>query len=218
VAEYFEIEDERAPKIQYQAIANQLFTDRKDRKQHLVPFLGAGASLGPFPEWAEPPVSYPEQARVQHALDELGFNRQAKDPSVPIARREAGADRSVLSVMYDVFQRVVVFYDNYTVDIVNGDGKQATNLSFNLEPRKRAAFGVATEDARAFAFADDAGHVSIWFPAEGAASKSASRTDLQLPQPLVALSFARDGKRLAVLDRDGVVRLYAPSERAVPKP
>jgi SIR2-like domain len=74
--ELFEREDERSPKIPYPAIAGQLFPS--DRKQSLVPFLGAGASLGPSGTGTEPPVTYPDQADVDQALGALGFSGTAR--------------------------------------------------------------------------------------------------------------------------------------------
>jgi hypothetical protein len=100
VPEFFDPEDERAPKIPYAAIADQLFTDRKDRKQRLVPFLGAGASLGPPPAWDEPATVYSEATLVERTLSELGFSGTAKlfmDLAVRLAAKIQSAEQASAS-------------------------------------------------------------------------------------------------------------------------
>jgi hypothetical protein len=125
---------------------------------------------------------------------------------------DPGSERSVLGIAYDVFQRLVIFYDNYTADVIKSDGSIARRLRFGRVPAGRATTAVATEDIRAFAFSDGSGKVSIWSVEEG--RDATAPIELQLPAPVVSLSFARDGNRLGTLDRNGVVRLYSPFERA----
>jgi WD40 repeat protein len=140
------------------------------------------------------------------------FDRRSTASSAPISTREAAAGQSIVTIVYDVFQRLMVLYDDYAVDLINGDGRSASRISFGARPSSRAAFAVATEDGRTFAFADAAGHVYIW-PAPDADARVSPPIELRLPEPIISLAFARDGKRLATMDRNGTVRVYAPFDR-----
>jgi hypothetical protein len=141
------------------------------------------------------------------------FAMFARGSSTPIVTRNSPAGRSILGVAYDVFQRLVVFYDNYSVDLVNGDGRADRSLLFEPRPRDAAVAAVATEDGHVFAFVDASGQVNIWSAPEARASTSTSRIELRLPEPAIALAFARGGKRLATIDRNGTVRTFAPFDR-----
>ena len=78
MAEYFEPGDARGPAIPYRALASSFFADAADRTQKLIPFLGAGASLGPRAPWHEPAAHPPDSDQSDKAIGELGFSGTAR--------------------------------------------------------------------------------------------------------------------------------------------
>jgi len=71
MGEYFEEGSSRGPAIPYDGIATDFFTSSSDRTQKMVPFLGAGASLGPRPAWNESPEHYPDALITKSVVDTL---------------------------------------------------------------------------------------------------------------------------------------------------
>ena len=78
MGEYFEEGDPRGNAIPYDGIAADFFTSPSDRTQKMVPFLGAGASLGPRPAWKEPEVQYPDAQKTQSVVDALQLSGTAQ--------------------------------------------------------------------------------------------------------------------------------------------
>jgi hypothetical protein len=77
VPEFFDVEEQRAPQIPYRAIAEQMFPSPPERRQKLIPFLGAGASLGSPPLQAEPPVTFPDAVAVDRAIHDFNLTGRA---------------------------------------------------------------------------------------------------------------------------------------------
>jgi hypothetical protein len=78
MAQFYEKGDGRAPAIPYPALAQLLFTDNPDDgKQRLVPFFGAGASVGAKPPAQEPVVLYPDEVKCKELIGALKFSPMA---------------------------------------------------------------------------------------------------------------------------------------------
>jgi hypothetical protein len=75
--EFFEVEDARDPKIQYRAVADLLFPGGTDRKQRLIPFVGAGASLGPDQLAGETQIEYPTADQLAAVIAALKLSGRA---------------------------------------------------------------------------------------------------------------------------------------------
>ena len=73
MAQYFERGDNRGPAIPYRILATLLFADDRHGTQQLVPFLGAGASIGGRPPENQPEVSNPAPAEVDRFTGALGL-------------------------------------------------------------------------------------------------------------------------------------------------
>ena len=90
MGEYYEKGDKRGPAIPYPKITGLLFNGPSNRTQSLIPFLGAGASLGRRPVWKEPDVVYPgadELERIISGLHLSGTARQFMELAVRLAAK-----------------------------------------------------------------------------------------------------------------------------------
>jgi SIR2-like domain len=100
MGEFFEEGGPHGPAIAYDGIAADFFTSPADRTQKMVPFLGAGASLGPRPEWKEPPAHYPDAAITQSVIDTLGLSgtsRRFMELAVRLASKIQDSEQSALN-------------------------------------------------------------------------------------------------------------------------
>jgi hypothetical protein len=78
MAQYYERGDDRGPAIPYGTLTELLFVDDPIHfTQRLVPFFGAGASIGAKPPAQEPAVQYPAEADCKKLIDALGFSALA---------------------------------------------------------------------------------------------------------------------------------------------
>src|SRR5512133_1959018 len=97
MGEFFEEGNPRGPAIPYDGIAADFFTSKADRIQRMVPFLGAGASLGPRPPWKEPPPHYPDEPTTKTVIDALhltGTARRFMELAVRLASKIQDSEES----------------------------------------------------------------------------------------------------------------------------
>jgi WD40 repeat protein len=171
--------------------SNVMAVQAEDTRVHLRDFAGRSRNR------RRRAPNAADRTRVVRGDEVSVFSPRTSPSPATTFRTDAG----ILRVIYDVFNRLVLLHDDGSIEVAGGDGRGRKVISILSYGQSTNA--VVSEDTRTVAFADDNTQMIY-----------VKRVDtpeplmLYAPHRLVAMSFSRDGSRLATLDRIGTVRVY----------